>query len=222
MKKRYRFFIFFMLFFICPLICTSISYAGAPSPRKNISIETRWGYYVLDTPKIKDSVFKRDYEIIGGLKINREIFRQFLQVGLGVGYMRGNEPDYYYYNIPFEASVNIRLKFSSRQFIVPYIGGGADYSYFKQKGEFLQDPNNPEPGTIHLNRKGYHVNAGFQFSLNSLSPDSAARFDHKFGVNATYLTFEARYADLNNFDDLKPYETDMSGWFYYMGLLFEF
>ncbi|MGA1839849.1 MAG: hypothetical protein ACMUIU_04405 [bacterium] len=222
MKKRYPFFIFFMSFLIYILICPLISYAEAPSPRKNISLETRWGYYVLDTPKIKDSVFRRNYEIIGGLKINREIFRQFLQVGLGVGYMRGNEPEYYYYNIPFEASVNIRFKFSPQQFIVPYIGGGADYSYFKQKGEFRPDPNNPEPGSIHVNRKGYHVNAGFQFFLNRLSPDASERFDNKYGVNATYLTFEARYADLKEFDDLKPNETDMSGWFYYMGLLFEF
>ena len=196
-----------------------------PSIRKNFSFEARWGYYFLDTTKVKESVFKRDYEIIGGMKANLELFRQFLQVGLGLGYMRGNEPNYYYYNIPIEVSINIRFKFSPQQFIVPYIGGGGDYSYFKQKGEFIPDPNDPEPVTIHINRKGYHANAGFQFLLNRLSPKASREFDKKFGINATYLTFEARYTDLKWVDDfraMEPDETDMSGWFYYMGLLFEF
>jgi hypothetical protein len=223
MKKKYRIFIFFIWFLICPLIFPLMSYAQTPSRRKNISLEARWGYYVFDTPKVETSVFGRKYEIMGGVKVNLELFRQFLQLGIGVGYMRGGEPNYFIYNIPIEASGNLRFKFSPQQFIVPYIGGGADYSYFKQKGRFApEDPNDPEPAIIHINRKGYHVNAGFQILLNRLNPKASENFDKKFGINATYLTFEARYTDLTNFDDLESHETDMSGWFYYMGLLFEF
>lgn len=172
----------------------------------------------MDTSKFEGEVFGRKYGIMGGVKINLEFPKQFLQIGIGTGYMRENEPFYYLYNIPLEASMNIRLRFSADQLIVPYFGGGFDYSYFKQKGEFIPDPNNPEPGIIHLNRTGYHVNAGFQILLNRFGTESAKRFDQKFGVNATYLTFEARYTDLT----YKANETDLSGWFYYMGLLFEF
>jgi hypothetical protein len=224
MEKKYWLFIILMCFFIWSLISPLMLYAKVPSPRKNISIEPRWGYFFWDSAKAETEISGKKYEIIGGFKFNLELFRQFLQIGIGSGYMRANEKNYFIYNIPIEASLNLRFKFSPQQFIIPYIGGGADYSYFKQKNvRFEQDPNGAEkPGTVHINRKGYHMNAGFQFLLNRLSPKASKQFDEKFGVNATYLTFEARYTDLTNFDDLKSYETDMSGWFYYMGLLFEF
>jgi hypothetical protein len=176
----------------------------------------------MDSSVFEESVFGRKYGIIGGMKVNLELPKQFLQIGIGAGYMRENEPLYYLYNIPLEATINIRLKFSPEQVIVPYIGGGADYSYFKQY-DTHQDPNDPITTlSLHNHRSGYHMNAGFQLFLNRLSPKAAQQFDRKFGVNATYLTFEARYTDLTNFDSLKVNETDLSGWFYYMGLLFEF
>lgn len=221
MRKNCRIFVCFVLGLILIFTFPLLGYAHSPSPRRNVSVETRWGYYVFDSSKFEESIFGRKYGITGAAKVNLDLFREYLQVGLGIGYMREHEPKYYLYNIPIEASVNFRLKSSPQQFVVPYIGGGLDYSYFKQKGRFIPDPNNPEPGAIHVNRTGYHVNAGFQFLLNILDPEVAGSFDKKFGVNATYLTLEARYTDLKNFGSLGTKE-DHSGWFYYMGLLFEF
>ncbi|MGA1844735.1 MAG: hypothetical protein ACMUIS_09265 [bacterium] len=205
------------------LVLPSRALALPPSPRQNISLETRGGYYVMDTSRFEESVFGRKYGIIGGMKVNMEFPKQFLQVGVGAGYMREHEPFYYLYNIPLELSVNARLRFSPDQFIVPYVGGGVDYSYFKQRATYT-DPNTDEilESALHNHRSGFHANAGFQVLLNRIGPDSAERFDEKFGVNATYLTFEVRYTDLTNFDSIKEDETDLSGWFYYVGLLFEF
>lgn len=222
MKKNYWIFPCLSLILVFVFAFPIISFARY-SPRRNISIEPRWGYYVMDTSKWKERVYGRKYGIIGGLKTNMEFFHQVLQLGIGIGYMRENEPRYYIYNIPLEATINIRLKFSPQQLIVPYVGAGMDYSYFKEKGRDL-DPNSGEIITVirHNNRSGYHINAGLQLLLNRFDENMGLRFDEKFGVNATYLTLEARYSDLTNFDKLKASETDASGWFYYMGILFEF
>ncbi|MGA1790056.1 MAG: hypothetical protein ACMUIM_01100 [bacterium] len=222
MRKNYRLFSWFVWVLFCLLIFPLLSHALTQSPRQNVSFEARWGYYVMDTSKFEESVFGRRYGIIGGAKINLEFPKQFLQIGIGTGYMREHEPFYTLSNIPVEASLNIRLRFSPDQLIVPYIGGGGDYAFFKQNAMFL-DPNGlPASSSLKNHRSGYHVNAGFQILLNRFGTESASRFDQKFGVNATYLTFEARYSDLTNFDRIKANETDLSGWFYYMGLLFEF
>ncbi len=220
MKKAYKHLFSISVILIFILIFPLVSHAQN-SPRRNFSVETRWGYYVMDSSQWKNSKYGREYAIIGGIKVNLELFRQILQIGIGTGYMREHEPNYFIYNIPVEASVNIRLKFSQNQFIVPYIGCGVDYSYFKERRRSILE-NKPTTIILHNNRKGYHMNAGFQFLLNRFESGSAKRFDEKFGVNATYLTLEARYSDLKNFDKLEEDETDVSGWFYYMGLLFEF
>jgi len=223
MHKYDRQLLWIVLTLICLLTCPKLCHAASPSPRRNISVEPRWGYYVMDTSKLEESVFGRRYGILGGMKVNLEFPKQFLQIGVGGAYMREHEPNYILYNLPVEASLNIRFKFSPDQFIVPYIGGGVDYSYFKQNARYL-DPNAtiPSESRLHNHRSGYHMNAGLQFLLNRLSPDSAMDFDAKFGVNASYLTFEVRYTDLSNFGTLKETETDLSGWFYYIGFLMEF
>jgi len=205
------------------LMLPSRAFSLPPSPRQNISFETRAGYYVPDTSRFEESVFGRKYGIMGGVKLNVEFPKQFLQVGVGAGYMREHEPFYYLYNIPLEFSVNVRLRFSPDQFIVPYIGGGVDYSYFKHRSTY-EDPNTKEilESAVHNHCSGFHANAGFQVLLNRIAPGSAEQFDEKFGVNATYLTFEVRYADLTNIPGFKEDEIDMSCWFYYAGLLFEF
>ena len=223
MHQYERPFLWIVLMVICMFTGPIFSHAASPSPKHNISIEPRWGYYVMDTSKFEESAFGRRYGILGGLKVNLEFPKQFLQIGVGGGYMREHEPNYILYNLPVEASLNLRFKFSPDQFIVPYIGGGVDYSYFKQNARFL-DPNatTPSESRLHNHRSGYHMNAGFQILLNRLSPIAAQEFDGKFGVNASYMTFEVRYSDLSNFGTLKETETDLSGWFYYIGFLMEF
>ncbi|MBN2372258.1 hypothetical protein JXL19_00520 [bacterium] len=220
MKNGFRLFLCVILILIYIFVSPLASFAS--SPRRNISVEPRWGYYVFDTSMWKDRVYSRKYAITGGMKVNLELFRQILQLGVGAGYMREHEPYYYIYNIPVEASLNIRLKFSQQQLIVPYIGGGFDYSYFKEKGRGLDPSGQPMTRIFHNNRKGYHLNAGLQFLLNRFSSSDAERFDEKFGVNATYLTFEARHTDLTESEKPEYSNEDLSGWFYYMGILFEF
>lgn len=220
MKNHFRMFWWLSLLLLISFIHPKVSNAF-DSPRRNISLETKWGYYIMDSSKWEDRIYSRKYAILGGIKTNLELLRQVLQLGIGVGYMREHEPRYYIYNIPLEATLNIRLKFSPNQFIVPYFGGGGDYSYFKEKGRDLI--SGVQTTVIrHNNRKGYHLNIGLQFLLNQLAKTEAGLFDQKFGVNATYLALEARYADLTNFDTLKANETDVSGWIFSMGLLFEF
>lgn len=222
MKKDFKY-LFNVTFITMLIIMYPLSTHAFNSKRRNFSIESKWGYYVMDNSKWEsERGYGGKYTILGAMKFNLDIFRQVIQLGAGIGYFREDKPNYYLYNLPIEASLNIRFKFSTEQLIVPYIGGGIDYSYFKEKSKYLDDLSEPTVSIIHVSRNGYHINAGIQLLLDDFDPTYAKRFDEKYGVNSTYLTFEARYTDLTNFSKLAADKTDVSGWLYTMGFLFEF
>lgn len=222
MKRDLRY-LFIFVFIILLIILNPFTSNAYSSRRRNISIEPKWGYYVFDTSKWgTERGYGGRYSILGAIKTNLEFFHQIIQLGGGIGFLREDKPHYFLYNIPIELSLNLRFKFTSEQLIVPYLGGGVDYSYFKEKSRYRDNQDIIRISIIHVNRKGYHMNAGVQLLLDRFDNQSARRFDEKFGINATYLTIEARYTDLTDFGDLESEKTDVSGWFYTMGLLFEF
>ncbi|MGA1868713.1 MAG: hypothetical protein ACMUJM_09195 [bacterium] len=216
MRKYYCVIILIMLFPVT--VC-------AKSKTHDMAIEPKWGWYFPDHRTWwQEGSAQRRYSFFGGLEAKYE-FLNSTEVSLGVNYLREswertNEDDpnaittlyNYIYMLPVDISLNYKLRYADKQFLVPYGGIGFDYIYCKER----QEP------TVRFHRYGYHLTLGGQLMLNYFIPDeeSDLDLDEKFGINAAYLFFEGRYTNVDNFGNLDGH--DISGYFYSMGILLEF
>ena len=83
----------------------------------------------------------------------------------------------------------------------------------------------------HLTEPGFHVTAGMRILLDAANSEDASAFDQKYGVNNSYLVFEAKYLQLFESDyanqELPSGEKgtgylDPKGVFLSVGILVEF
>jgi hypothetical protein len=157
-----------------------------------------------------------------GAAFSYKIFRM-LEVGVESSYLydkgRGYAPGHgttagsvTYQLIPVNVFVLVRGIVNENQWVVPYVGGGYTYLYYREKIEYQ--------GTVKGHADGYHGRAGLQFLLDGLDRSAANNFFRDGGVFHTYLFIEAQYtrAMVNT-----PSGSDNLGGASYMaGLLFEF
>lgn len=155
-----------------------------------------------------------------------KLLRQF-EIGLEGGYIRdkgkglapGHSADagmpvyageVTYELFPIQLFGTVRLIFSESQWLVPYIGGGWTRIYYREEIEFQ--------GIARGYVDGYFAKAGIQILLDGLDQSAANSLYLDYGVEHTYLFFEAQKskAEVHN----TPY--DLGGVSLLAGLLFEF
>ena len=106
-------------------------------------------------------------------------------------------------------SVLYRFISNEDQFIVPFLGGGYTHLFYRLK--FIDDRRSGD-------QFGYHVRGGFQILLDRLEPEKADNI-LVWGIDNSYLFFEAIYSSVDNFGSEN---IDLGGWAFFGGLLLEF
>ena len=169
--------------------------AKAASLRKGISLELKGGIYrPLDREKWQDA-FGRSFSAFGGIKVSEEILKN-IELGFSVDYLHSTQYEWDAYLIPVGISLTNIYRYSQNQSFVPYLGGGVDfvYGYTGACKEAEGDKS------TYLKKLGWHGTIGARFLLDNLSPEGSVNFDHKYGVNNSYLVLEAKYLQLFNAD----------------------
>ncbi|MBF0105376.1 MAG: hypothetical protein HQM16_08630 [Deltaproteobacteria bacterium] len=111
--------------------------------------------------------------------------------------------------IPLRLDFVYRLDFKSEQLILPYVRAGVDTVFFRET----------TAGESIMNFKyGLHGGAGVGILLDKIE-QLGHDLETEMGVNDIYLTLEGRYAMISSF---KSTGLDLSGFYPYLGLLFEF
>ncbi|UCD85585.1 MAG: outer membrane beta-barrel protein [Deltaproteobacteria bacterium] len=125
---------------------------------------------------------------------------------------KSNE-EYVFRIVPAEVSIVYRLVYFKNQVIVPFVKGGVDYYYFRESrkdGEEVFDGG----------KWGYHFSGGGQLLLDYFDLKHANKMDTDYGINNTYLIFEYRKAEVDDFGEEGGFDFSNSTWF--GGLMFEF
>ncbi|MGA1876435.1 MAG: hypothetical protein ACMUIA_12590 [bacterium] len=196
--------------------------AEAASIRKGFSFELKGGFYRPRDYDKWDEAFGKGFSGFGGLKLNQEIMKN-IELGLSADYMRASQSDWSFCLVPIALNFTYAMRSSQDQFLVPFLGGGVDFVYGRTS---MMELSNIKPH--FLKEPGFHLIAGARMLLDNMGPDEALSFDEKFGVNNSYLVFEARYLQL--FTDYTDLEftgqgtgyLDPKGVFVSIGILVEF
>jgi len=204
--------------------------AKAASIRNGTFLELRGGFYHPSDSDAWDTAFGRTFSGFGGLKLSQEVLKN-IEIGLSADYMHAKARNWHVFYVPMGLSMTYAMRYHQDQLFVPYLGGGVDYVYGKtSKLKQQTDTGQSETGPTYLQKSGYHAQAGIRLLLDALSEDETSGIDEKYGVNNSYLVFEARYLKLFNADyadqplDGKPGTgyLDPKGMFISMGILVEF
>jgi len=198
--------------------------AKAASIRKGIFLQMKGGYYRCSDYNKWEDAFGHGFSAFGGLKLSREVLKN-IELGISVDYLRANQKEWAVYLVPVGLSVTYAYRRSQDQVFVPYLGGGADFVYGRTgTGELI-------PEVSHLKEPGFHATAGIRILLDAVTAEDAGAFDQKYGVNNSYLVFEAKYLQLFE-DDYADKELpkgekgtgylDPTGAFISIGILVEF
>lgn len=111
--------------------------------------------------------------------------------------------------IPMRMDFIYRFDYKPEQFLLPYLRTGFDAVFFRESsgGE-----------TVSNVKFGAHAGAGLGFLLDKLE-EMGPELEDQAGINDIYLIIEGRYAIINSF---KSTGLDLSGFYPYLGVLFEF
>lgn len=108
--------------------------------------------------------------------------------------------------IPVQVEATYRFDFYDEQFLVPVLGVGGDYWYYKENNEFSKD--------VEGGKSGFHAVAGVGLLLDRIDPTSRVSL-REYGIENVILEIEGRI----NFMDTKG--LNLSGTGVSVGLLFE-
>jgi hypothetical protein len=191
--------------------------AYGEEPEKPLSLLFRFGCFAPDEDAWQD-IYGDNRNFIGGIDANWQPHRT-VSVGLGLSYMEDDgeassetvaKTDSYFQFFPVELNVIYHFYYLENQWMVPYVGGGLNYSLMR---EMIGDREETEW------QRGYQILGGIKFPLDFLNRKAAGNLDLSYGVRRTFLTVEARQYNLDNFGSGSM---DFSGLAYYTGLFFEF
>ena len=204
------------------LVAPCIALAEEPGiGRPHWSLEVKGGFFY---PAVNE--FKQYYgdDKMGeyGLAFSYKILRM-LELGVEGGYTEAKGQGYApghgtaagsveYQLFPINVFVLARGIVNEKQWVVPYVGGGYTYMYYREKIAYQ--------GTIKGHADGYHGRAGLQFLLDGLDRSAANSFLMDFGVYHTYLFLEANYSRV--MVNTPSGSDNLGGTSYRAGLLFEF
>jgi len=111
---------------------------------------------------------------------------------------------------PVELFLLLRARFSSRQWVVPYAGGGYTRLFYRQ----TIDDEGYARGSVN----GIHARAGVQFLLDPLDQFAANTIYENFGVINSYLVFEGKYTKAEAGNPV----TQLGGLSYKAGIMVEY
>jgi hypothetical protein len=187
--------------------------------RSNWSMEIKGGTF---TPALENWSQYYDRKNIPQLEASLAyLFVPQFEAGLGSGWMRGKGHLYapqhgiftgnvVYDLYPVNAFVLVRGVTSDEQWLIPYIGGGWTRMYYKEKVEDQADVSG------HVD--GYHIRGGLQLSLDIFDPRAANTMLLDYGVEHTFIFFEAEYTRVV----VSSISDDIGGKSYLWGLRMEF
>lgn len=113
---------------------------------------------------------------------------------------------------PAQAYLLFEGTFNEGQLLSPFVGIGYSRYYYRLKVE----DGSKTKGHLH----GWHYRLGLKLLLNSFDPRSALRAKQGYGVDRTFLTFEAQHATVNDFGNSE--DSDLGGWSYLGGVSVDF
>lgn len=190
---------------------------AAEQPTPHWSFELKGGSFYPDLDNWSDYYGSKKTTQFD-LALGRKFFR-IMEVGLEAGYLSDQGVGYLplhkitsgkvtYELVPMHFYVLVRGVFWENQWVVPYVGGGFSYFYYR---ESVHDQKKVT-GTAH----GTNVRGGLQFLLDRIDLRAADNLQRQFGVENTYLIAEAQITKVKK-DSVK-----LGGVSYLFGLLFEF
>ncbi len=140
-------------------------------------------------------------------------------ISAGMGFENGNSvgirtggasgDNYILLLFPIRFDFIYRFDFKSEQLFLPYIRAGGDVVVFYEGSA---------GSTITNYKFGFHGGIGVGILLDRIE-QLGHNLEEVIGVNDVYLTIEARYAYLNSFSSTG---LDLTGFYPYIGVLFEF
>ncbi|MBI2340871.1 MAG: hypothetical protein HYU99_11000 [Deltaproteobacteria bacterium] len=110
--------------------------------------------------------------------------------------------------IPIRNSFIFRIDYKNEQVVVPYVGAGLDYVFFRES---------VDSDSIKGLKFGFHGMGGLAFLLDRIE-DIGDTLEAK-GIDDVYFTIEGRYSKIDSF---KSTGLDLSGFSAYFGLLMAF
>jgi opacity protein-like surface antigen len=210
-----------LLLVLLPGVLLAADNAPGTQGRPHWSLELKGGLFY---PDIKS--WKQYYgdDKIGqyGLAFSYKIFRM-LELGIEGSYIKddgqGFAPSHgttagsvSYELIPVNVFVLFRGIVNENQWVVPYVGGGYTYMFYREKIQFQNSVNG--------HTDGYHGRAGLQILLDGLDRGAANNLYRDAGVYHTYLFIEAHYS--RAVVNTPTGSVNLGGTSYLGGLLFEF
>lgn len=133
------------------------------------------------------------------------------KTGLAVGVTTGSPSGDTFTLLTFPVRLDFiyRFDFKSDQVLLPYLRSGVDAVIFREAS-----------GNSSINgvKYGLHGGAGLGFLLDRVE-NLTSTMENDMGINDIYLVLEGRYAFINSFQSSG---LDLSGFYPYLGVLFEF
>jgi len=190
-----------------------------PEPKSNFSFELGYQQFYLSEKEIFDAVFGREYIDPIGIRFGAFPLKN-LEVALGLGYSwnkgvgigTGGTPSGETVRmtiIPVQLELGYRFDFKEEQLLVPSVGVGGDWWFFKEDNEFADD--------VEGDKAGWHAFAGIGLLLDRIDPSGRFFLEKEWGIENVFLEFTVRYAEMNTENGF-----DFSGTGYSLGLRMEF
>jgi len=212
------------LIIVFVLVLSLIFFSSQSSIAKSkrfITFEARSGYFDAKSSEW-NKIYNDVWGLPAGIRIGWRFYKQ-LELNAGLSYFSAtghgitksglrSEEKFKMELIPADISLLYRFSYSLDQFFVPYIGIGLDSVYFSEK-------NKSEGKSTDGFKTGHHEVIGLALLLDKLDRENARNLKREWGVENSFLVFEARYSGINSFGEKG---LDLSGITYYIGLLFEF
>jgi hypothetical protein len=210
--------VFFILLVCISLLLTTQALAQERTPQ-NWTVELKGNLWVPSSSNIKTffgPCCNFGGEVEAGYLFTKQINLTF---STGMGYKTGDaiglssgttsNDKFSLTMIPLRLDLVYRADFKPEQFILPYARAGGDAVLFRESSG---------GNSINGIKYGFHGGIGVGFLLDRLESLSGT-MENEMGINDVYLIVEGRYSIINNFQSTG---LDLSGFYPYLGVLFEF
>jgi hypothetical protein len=187
-------------------------------PKSNMSVQPMYQFYFLNDSDNFDKIFHQTYLTPFMLSLGSYPIRN-LSVNLNAGYAQakgtavaegGTESSGETVKltvIPVQLEVTYRFDYFDEQLLVPVVGLGGDYWYYKEDNQYSKD--------VEGFKGGWHATAGVGILLDRLDPTSRIALK-EYGIENVVLEIEGRYCSM------ETKGLNLSGIGASVGLLIEF
>jgi hypothetical protein len=165
--------------------------------RSYMAVQPMYQAYFLSDSKNFDKIFHKTYfsPVLVGLS-SYPVRNLAITFDGGYGFAKGNAigedgassgEKVRLTVIPLQLEASYRFDFWNEQFLVPVIGAGGDYWYYKEDNEFSKD--------VEGFKYGWHGLAGVGILLDKLDPSSRIALK-EYDIENVILEIEARYCSM--------------------------